>query len=330
MADSASKDVWDYVGSLSRVTDGPPPYLVLVGSVIGVANGPQYRLRPLGQSVWAGWQVGMREVLLVQLKAHSPERTWSVLGVGKAGVKSAAGEPIAAGHQWEGGSWISPEEFSLLYGDMAWWGTGRIGVLRWPCLSCPFFWIRTKLVMDVNGVPYDEWPEPACILSPTLSCPHASVSQPWKVSRQVLWCWYWPCITKVIYGPSKYRYGGGEFTGPVRRVPVLYYDTLKGICVKVAVGARIICDESLYLDTNLSPAVTMSECHWGKPLIDAPVFHESVLVADAVKSGPPSDVSSSMIPYVTNVVCRRMMTPFAAMVARSTMGQFEFRSKSTR
>ena len=49
-----------------------------------------------------------------------------------------------------------------------------------------------------------------------------------------------------------------------------------------------------------------------------------------VNSGPPSEVSSSLIPKVTNVRRNRVVSPSVPVADASTMGQLEYLSTATR
>ena len=61
-----------------------------------------------------------------------------------------------------------------------------------------------------------------------------------------------------------------------------------------------------------------------------PQLLRNVFILSEVNSGPPSEVSSSLIPKVTNVRRNRVVIPSVPVADASTMGQFEYLSTATR
>lgn len=130
-----------------------------------------------------------------------------------------------------------------------------------------------------------------------------------------------------LYGVSKNAHGG------VRRVSrsgvFLYWSiarrnlsVFRDPCALVVSVMIVLTPTSA---RQLARGKTTDDSRWFTPQ-----FQRNVAVVRDVNSGPPSKISSSLIPYVTKIWRRAAKSPEAQCVASSTIVQLLYLSTATR
>ena len=92
---------------------------------------------------------------------------------------------------------------------------------------------------------------------------------------------------------------------------------------------RTVAQQRAYVGSSVLPPGTAGNAT-DDSMWRTPQFSRNEAVAWDVNSGPPSEVSSSLMPYVTKIRRRAAMSPAAPWDTSSTMGQFLYLSTTTK
>ena len=196
----------------------------------------------------------------------------------------------------------------------------------------PFVGVKSCLVLYADEVPYRKWWMAFSVLRPGFSCADVASSLALSVSRQVSCGLYFPRIIKMKsrVGRPKTHIAGEIF---VSGSGVLRYCSI-AICTASVSSSPFGPVLSVMSRFIVFTPISARQLLWGKATDDrrwcTPHLCRKDLVSVEVNSGPPSDASSSGVPYVTKARRKWSMRPVAPPVDCDMIGQFEYLSTVTR